>query len=65
MITAHDRPTAGLERARWKVKFRESLLEAHRMTTKNGEEWFLAEDDLKQWVEEARFLLLRLERAGL
>lgn len=56
-----ERLTANLEHARWCVAFRQSLLDAHRTSTKSGDAWLLKEAELSQWVNDARAELARLE----
>ena len=59
--TSAERLAANLEHARWRVAFRQSLLDAHRTSTNSGDAWHRKEVELAEWVNVARSELARLD----
>jgi hypothetical protein len=63
MFTSKERFDHNLEHARWRVKFQESLLEAHRADAQSGPAWAHKDAQLFQALKQAKAALRRLEHA--
>ena len=62
-LSLHDLQQDRLHHARWRVTYRKSLLETHLATPCVGSDWEYKEAELRQWLEEARAELRRVEAA--
>jgi hypothetical protein len=62
-LSLQDLQQDRLHHARWRVAYRKSLLETHLATPCVGSDWQYKEAELRQWLEEARAELRRVEAA--
>jgi hypothetical protein len=60
-LSLHELQQDRLHHARWRVTYRRSLLESHLATACVGSDWEYKEQELRQWLEEARAELRRVE----
>ena len=60
-LTVQEPNQSATEHARWRLRFRQSLLDVHRATQQAGKEWRDKEEEYEREVKEAETELAALE----